>query len=87
MSCRPSRVAVTIARFGPDNGAMKPPLAWRRERAVMAGAFGSSRTEVVVAISEATDLGLTSTGFGATLLGAIVVSIASWVGEAVTGID
>lgn len=43
--------------------------------------------QVVVAISDATDLGLTSTGFGATFVGAIVISIASWVGEMVTGIE
>lgn len=43
--------------------------------------------QVVVAISGAIDMGLTSTGFGATFLGAVVISIASWIGEVVTGLD
>lgn len=43
--------------------------------------------QVVVAISRATDLGLDSTGFGATFLGAIVISLATWVGEVLTGVD
>lgn len=43
--------------------------------------------QVVVAISRATDLGLDSTGFGATFLGAIVISLATWIGEVVTGVD
>lgn len=43
--------------------------------------------QLTVVISRATDLGLDSTGFGATFLGAIVVSLASWVGEVVTGVD
>lgn len=43
--------------------------------------------QVVVAISGAIDMGLTSTGFVATFLGAIVISIASWIGEVVTGLD
>ncbi len=43
--------------------------------------------QVVVAISGALDMGLTSTGFGATFLGAVVISIASWIGEVVTGLD
>lgn len=43
--------------------------------------------QVVVVVSRATDLGLDSTGFGATFLGAIVVSLASWVGEVLTGLD
>jgi putative membrane protein len=43
--------------------------------------------QLVVVISRATDLGLDSTGFGATFLGAIVISIVSWVGALVTGID
>ena len=43
--------------------------------------------QLVVMISRATDLGFESAGFGATFLGAIVVSLASWVGEVLTGID
>jgi putative membrane protein len=43
--------------------------------------------QVVVAISRATDLGLDSTGFGATFLGAIVISLATWIGEVLTGRD
>lgn len=43
--------------------------------------------QITVAISRSTDLGLDSTGFGATFVGALVISVASWVGEAVTGID
>jgi putative membrane protein len=44
--------------------------------------------QIVVAISDATGLGLTSTGFfWATFLGAIVISIASWIGESITGLD
>lgn len=42
---------------------------------------------VVVAISNAADLGLTSDGFGATFLGSIVISIVTWVGELVTGYE
>lgn len=38
-------------------------------------------------ISEQFDLGLTSTGFGATFLGALVVTIVSWLGEALLGRD
>lgn len=33
------------------------------------------------------DLGLSSTGFGATFLGALVVTIVSWIGEALLGRD
>jgi putative membrane protein len=40
---------------------------------------------IVIAISEAMDLGLTSEGFGATFLAAIVVSLVSWGLETVTG--
>jgi putative membrane protein len=40
---------------------------------------------IVIAISEALDLGLTSDGFGATFLAAIVVSLVSWGLETVTG--
>ena len=43
--------------------------------------------QVVVVISRSTELGLDSTGFGATFLGAIVISIATWIGEVVTGVD
>lgn len=43
--------------------------------------------QVVVMISRSADLGLDSTGFGATFLGAIVVAIATWIGEAITGIE
>lgn len=43
--------------------------------------------QVVVMISRATDLGLDSTGFGATFLGAIVIALATWIGEVVTGVD
>lgn len=43
--------------------------------------------QVVVMISRATELGLDSSGFGATFLGAIVISLATWVGEMLTGID
>ena len=38
-------------------------------------------------ISEALDLGLTSTGFGATLFGAIIITVVSWIGEALLGVD
>lgn len=31
------------------------------------------------------DLGITSTGFGATFLGALIVSLVTWVGEALVG--
>lgn len=43
--------------------------------------------QLVVVISRATELGLDSTGFGATFLGAIVISLATWVGEVLTGIE
>ncbi len=43
--------------------------------------------QVVVVISRSADLGLESTGFGATFLGAIVVAVATWIGEAITGIE
>ena len=42
---------------------------------------------VVLAISDAANLGLTSDGFGATFVGAIVISIVTWVGELVTGYE
>ncbi len=38
-------------------------------------------------ISDGLDLGLTSTGFGATFLGALVITIVSWAAEAVLGGD
>jgi putative membrane protein len=40
---------------------------------------------IVIAISGALDLGLTSDGFGATFLGAIVVSLVAWGLETITG--
>ncbi|GGI09708.1 phage holin family protein [Egicoccus halophilus] len=40
---------------------------------------------IVIALSNAFDLGLTSDGFGWTFLGAVVVSIVSWGLESVTG--
>jgi putative membrane protein len=40
---------------------------------------------LVIAISEAMNLGLSSTGFGATFLGAVVVWIVSWGLEALLG--
>lgn len=43
--------------------------------------------QLVVMISRATELGFDSDSFGATFLGAIVVSLASWVGEVLTGVD
>lgn len=42
---------------------------------------------IVVAISEANDLGLTSTGFGTTLVGAFIVSLVTWGAEAILGGD
>jgi putative membrane protein len=38
---------------------------------------------LVVFLSERLDLGLTSTGFGATFLGALVISVVVWIGEMV----
>jgi putative membrane protein len=38
-------------------------------------------------ISEALSLGLSSTGFGATLFGAIIITVVSWIGEALLGVD
>ncbi len=38
-------------------------------------------------VSEELGLGLTSTGFGATLVGAIIVTVVSWIGEALLGVD
>ena len=43
--------------------------------------------QLVVVVSRTADLGLDSTGFGATFLGAIVMAVATWIGEAITGID
>jgi putative membrane protein len=39
---------------------------------------------LTIAISGALGLGLTSTGFGSTFIGAIIVAIVAWVGEAIT---
>lgn len=36
---------------------------------------------LTIRISEALDLGLTSTGFGATFLGGLVIAIVTWAGE------
>ncbi len=38
-------------------------------------------------ISDELGLGLTSTGFGATFVGAVIVTIVSWIGEALLGLD
>jgi putative membrane protein len=38
-------------------------------------------------ISDEFGLGLTSTGFGATFLGALIVTVVSWIGEAIFGGD
>lgn len=38
-------------------------------------------------ISAELDLGLTSTGFGATFIGALIVTVVSWIGEALLGLD
>jgi putative membrane protein len=43
--------------------------------------------ELTIWISDQFDLGLTSTGFGATFLGALIVTAVSWVGEVVLGRD
>ncbi len=40
---------------------------------------------ITIWISEGFELGLTSEGFGATFLGAVVVSVVTWIGEALTG--
>lgn len=40
---------------------------------------------IVIAISGALDLGLTTTGFGATFVGAVVVSLVAWGLETLTG--
>ena len=42
---------------------------------------------LTVWISSELDLGLTSTGFGATFIGALIVTVVSWIGEALLGID
>lgn len=39
---------------------------------------------LTVRISEAAELGLSSTGFGATFLGALIVSLVTWAGETLT---
>jgi putative membrane protein len=38
-------------------------------------------------ISGELDLGLTSTGFGATFVGALIVTVVSWIGEALLGLN
>lgn len=38
-------------------------------------------------ISDQFGLGLTSTGFGATFIGALIVTVVSWIGEALLGLD
>lgn len=38
-------------------------------------------------ISGQLDLGLTSTGFGATFVGALIITVVSWIGEALLGTD
>lgn len=38
-------------------------------------------------ISEQLDLGLTSSGFGATFVGALIITVVSWIGEALLGTD
>lgn len=40
---------------------------------------------LTVQISESFDLGLTSSGFGATFIGAVIVSLVAWAGEMATG--
>lgn len=40
---------------------------------------------LTIGVSGALELGLTSTGFGATFLGALVVSVVTWAGELLTG--
>lgn len=42
---------------------------------------------LTIRISDALDLGLASTGFGATLIGAIIVTVVSWIGDALLGVD
>lgn len=42
---------------------------------------------LVIWISEGLGLGLTSTGFGATFIGALIVTVVSWIGEALLGLD
>lgn len=42
---------------------------------------------LVIWISGELDLGLTSAGFGATFLGAIVITVVSWIGEHLTDRD
>lgn len=41
--------------------------------------------QLVVWLSGQLDLGMASTGFGATFLGALVVSVVAWVGELLVG--
>lgn len=42
---------------------------------------------IVIWIAGALDIEFTSTGFGATFLGALVISIVTWAGEAITNRD
>lgn len=39
---------------------------------------------ITIWVSEGFDLGLTSDGFGATFLGAIIISVVTWIAESVT---
>lgn len=42
---------------------------------------------LVVWLAGELDLGLTSAGLGSTFLGAVVVSIVTWLGEAISGVE
>ncbi len=42
---------------------------------------------IVIAISDRMELGLTSTGFGATLIGAFIISLVTWGAERIVGDD
>lgn len=42
---------------------------------------------LVIWISEGLGLGLTSTGTGATFIGALIVTVVSWIGEALLGVE
>lgn len=41
---------------------------------------------LTIGISDALDLGLASTGFGATFIGALIVTVVTWIGEALLGV-